>query len=301
MRHPHFSTLGYQEIVSIHAPRAGCDDAVSTIDDGEACFNSRTPCGVRLLSSFCIFGLYSFQFTHPVRGATLMTMQDQNTPTFQFTHPVRGATAGAEQQDAIFRVSIHAPRAGCDSARSIGSPKTSTFQFTHPVRGATLISPLLVNCSMFQFTHPVRGATVIKRYVRIGIRFQFTHPVRGATRCNQRVLSLRSVSIHAPRAGCDRMHLEVYEPFQCFNSRTPCGVRHDALVSLEIIFLFQFTHPVRGATGWVSVCPSPLSVSIHAPRAGCDSRTKSAELVRFLFQFTHPVRGATSGISPSSS
>ncbi len=187
VRHPHFSTLGYQEIVSIHAPRAGCDDAVSTIDDGEACFNSRTPCGVRLLSSFCIFGLYSFQFTHPVRGATLMTMQDQNTPTFQFTHPVRGATAGAEQQGAIFRVSIHAPRAGCDSARSIGSPKTSTFQFTHPVRGATLISPLLVNCSMFQFTHPVRGATGQGHFHRFTRSvFQFTHPVRGATgHCEQ--------------------------------------------------------------------------------------------------------------------
>ena len=33
---------------------------------------------------------------------------------FQFTHPVRGATQPNTMQESLFKVSIHAPRAGCD-------------------------------------------------------------------------------------------------------------------------------------------------------------------------------------------
>ena len=45
------SALGYQEIesrVSIHAPRVGCDFASNFSSLGSSSFNSRTPCGVRL-------------------------------------------------------------------------------------------------------------------------------------------------------------------------------------------------------------------------------------------------------------
>ena len=34
---------------------------------------------------------------------------------FQFTHPGRGATLGVVQADRVARVSIHAPREGCDN------------------------------------------------------------------------------------------------------------------------------------------------------------------------------------------
>ena len=79
---------------------------------------------------------------------------------------------------------------------------------------------------------------------------------------------------------------------------------------------FQFTHPVRGATGSViaaqttidsfnsrtpcgvrliyrSSISDALSVSIHAPRAGCDPETYPLQANQPRFQFTHPVRGAT--------
>ena len=62
------------------------------------------------------------------------------------------------------------------------SPDSVSFQFTHPVRGATLHAPTLA------------GATSA---------FQFTHPVRGATRSHSIPYPKRSVSIHAPREGCD--------------------------------------------------------------------------------------------------
>ena len=57
--------------VSIHAPREGCDRYAQQFDSPD----------------------FTFQFTHPARGAT-----------------VGGVTVG----DEVF-VSIHAPREGCDS------------------------------------------------------------------------------------------------------------------------------------------------------------------------------------------
>ena len=103
------------------------------------------------------------------------------------------------------RISIHAPRAGCD-VKSLAScaysfyfnPRTpcgvrrrvyssisqrKIFQSTHPVRGATSgVATSGLRRTQFQSTHPVRGATPL----RLGLsprlrRFQSTHPVRGAT------------------------------------------------------------------------------------------------------------------------
>ena len=101
-----------------------------------------------------------------------------------------------------------------------------------------------------------------------------------------------------------------------FNSRTPCGVRLSYYISRSSRIVFQFTHPVRGATCRESSRPvsshfvsihapragcdaEPLflakevAVSIHAPRAGCDDDETATTLPRDTFQFTHPVRGAT--------
>ena len=56
---------------------------------------------------------------------------------------------------------------------------------------------------------------------------------------------------------------------------------------------FQFTHPGRGATPNQSAREYELTVSIHAPREGCD-RARWRIVVRpSSFQFTHPGRGAT--------
>ena len=81
--------------------------------------------------------------------------------------------------------------------------------------------------------------------------FQFTHPGRGATPRPRRVSS----------------------PRQCFNSRTPGGVRRTAS---------QAHHLFDG-------------VSIHAPREGCDTVVVFLQHIVKAFQFTHPGRGATTG------
>ena len=155
---------------------------------------------------------------------------------FQFTHPVRGATCRHKSNIHHKKVSIHAPRAGCDTTFPLLMARPKKFQFTHPVRGAT---------------HELRGNGE-------GNKFQFTHPVRGATE----TLLGRS------------------RPCSRFNSRTPCGVRLYLLRALAILFCFNSRTPC-GVRHAVPIPPAPcLVVSIHAPRAGCDSMVQSCVLWR---------------------
>jgi len=82
-------------VVSIHAPRAGCDGLTGDSHAEEIGFNPRTPRGVRLESPGHLLGDLLFQSTHPARGATFD--EDMKMPKNN--------------------VSIHAPRAGCDVGR----------------------------------------------------------------------------------------------------------------------------------------------------------------------------------------
>ena len=96
--------------VSIHAPREGCD--IQHISGGgrKVCFNSRTPGGVRLL--------------------TLLSAD--TTAVFQFTHPGRGATSQVGRLLPEFRVSIHAPREGCDEDLFLLSLRDLSFNSRTP-------------------------------------------------------------------------------------------------------------------------------------------------------------------------
>ena len=56
---------------------------------------------------------------------------------FQFTHPGKGATGLSVSRADKALVSIHAPWEGCDFKFHLLMPKRSVFQFTHPGKGAT--------------------------------------------------------------------------------------------------------------------------------------------------------------------
>ena len=79
--------------------------------------------------------------------------------------------------------------------------------------------------------------------------FQSTHPLRGATTmCS----GTRSATAN-------------------FNPRTPCGVRRlERTIDDLRQQLFQSTHPLRGATVKDFTLIRIISISIHAPLAGCD-------------------------------
>ena len=170
-------------------------------------------------------------------------------------------------------ISIHAPREGCDTGRPMAGASSRLFQSTHPARGATLTAAATSSTgSSFQSTHPARGATT--QYPKIARRkFYFNPRTPRGVRLLIGVysLGLRSISIHAPREGCD------------VSWYTTNSLKHQ----------FQSTHPARGATlssphrpfshrdfnprtprGVRPVCRSIWEVgkkiSIHAPREGCD-------------------------------
>ena len=191
------------------------------------------------------------------------------------------------------------------------------FQFTHPVRGATYEAFLELKALWFQFTHPVRGATQQYQIGKVGGEFQFTHPVRGATRTIPQTSTRRTKFqfTHPVRGATGYAHSRGERGYR-FNSRTPCGVRQphreggcergevsihapragcDFSLALESASssLFQFTHPVRGATS----SPSQRSRQVRSfnSRTPCGVRQRAtrARVGAAPFQFTHPVRGAT--------
>ena len=193
-------------------------------------------------------------------------------------------------------ISIHAPRAGCDTSMSQTLRTFQKFQSTHPVRGAThLEKGQQEQITIFQSTHPVRGATLIRSCTfTISSVFQSTHPVRGATASTKsqhtalahfnprtpcgvrqgylaKELRRRGISIHAPRAGCDQGDAEHSTHMTCyFNPRTPCGVRRDYKGDGKMTTLISIHAPRAGCDFDIKANLYELLISIHAPRAGCD-------------------------------
>ena len=125
-------------------------------------------------------------------------------------------------------------------------------------------------------------------------KFQSTHPVWGATVVLCGVGSEWLISIHAPRVGCDSNTYPSFRSLRNFNPRTPCGVR---LLYLCYWAWFLLYFNPRTPCG---VRPFPdgtmqymFSISIHAPRVGCDFIFFTTRTVTIKFQSTHPVWGAT--------
>ena len=100
--------------------------------------------------------------------------------------------------------------------------------------------------------------------------FQSTLPVRGATTPMIRPFAPSSISIHAPRAGSDRLCGSWSRRLCDFNPRSPCGERPVILTQILQISSFQSTLPVRGATLRICFSSQIFEISIHAPRAGSD-------------------------------
>ena len=149
--------------------------------------------------------------------------------------------------------------------------------------------------ALFQSTHPVRGATRAKLSNTQRDRNFNPRTPCGVRRTSRAARPARpSISIHAPRAGCDAGDLFHGAARQNFNPRTPCGVRPiRCSPAVAIARAFQSTHPVRGATAQDAEHNFLILISIHAPRAGCDALSCPRCNRRRRFQSTHPVRGAT--------
>ena len=259
-------------IISIHAPLAGCDNNDVPQECSAGHFNPRTPCGVRRGRQYRGSRKYHFNPRTPCGVRPSPVSASTTSTQFQSTHPLRGATIFSLQYFLLNMISIHAPLAGCDKPSAGNYRPCILFQSTHPLRGATgRTSVCGHNCSHFNPRTPcgvrLKYGILLIRVCSISIHaplagcddtsavlfsyldtFQSTHPLRGATPTVTGHFPGTRISIHAPLAGCDRgnnFHLRL---FYHFNPRTPCGVRPFPLIGKSIFFEFQSTHPLRGAT-----------------------------------------------------
>ena len=194
---------------------------------------------------------------------------------FQSTHPVRGATRVEKSGFRTKKISIHAPRAGCDGSLAYFiSDLPIYFNPRTPCGVRPPYTAQKIRAAAFQSTHPMRGATGRNSCTLLKKRDYFNprtpcgvrHDLQSAILCEC------AISIHAPHAGCDQKQLDI-------------DGAHNR---------FQSTHPMRGATAErVLVLAPRLRISIHAPHAGCDCHSFSGIINRAEFQSTHPMRGAT--------
>ena len=96
--------------------------------------------------------------------------------------PRAGCDARARRPGATAPISIHAPRAGCDHVYDFPVPAARAFQSTRPVWGATSTNSHGMTHRLFQSTRPVWGATTETDAATGNPAFQSTRPVWGATR-----------------------------------------------------------------------------------------------------------------------
>ena len=106
--------------------------------------------------------------------------------------------------------------------------------------------------------------------------FQSTHSLRSATVSAKSTRERMPVSIHALLAECDKTKTKRKEIKQCFNPRTPCGVRHEHEIHEHVSIQFQSTHSLRSATAAKWAFNLVPIVSIHALLAECDMRDLAA-------------------------
>ena len=145
-------------------------------------------------------------------------------------------------------ISIHAPRGGSDDNPAVFTIRYRDFNPRSPWGERPLTTVLYKSEVKFQSTLPVGGATSTTRLVVVGEEFQSTLPVGGAT---PTTFSCRIVwSDFNPRSPWGE-RLAGYSfavTEEHFNPRSPWGERRQNTVDIGLIFTFQSTLPVGGAT-----------------------------------------------------
>ena len=193
------------------------------------------------------------------------------------------------------RISIHAPRAGCDCSPTLETAPSSYFNPRTPCgvrrggvqergRAGDDFNPR-TPCGVRPCppTSPVGPNCISIHAPRAGCDRLPCMPPQSAA----------GISIHAPRAGCDPGERSHSGPHLYFNPRTPCGVRPCGLRGLTTRLLFQSTHPVRGATFETVYDFAYTEFQSTHPVRGATAYGESIRPNDIIFQSTHPVRGAT--------
>ena len=162
---------------------------------------------------------------------------------------MRGATRRIKPRRHQNEISTHAPHAGSDLL-GIGGCTARAISTHAPHAGSDLPLIRFVGFhGQFQPTLPMRGATFLLRFKRsLAIDFNPRSP------CGER--------LSRARRGCGQRGY--------FNPRSPCGERQDFFVCHDVLYEFQPTLPMRGATMDAVRSSDNYDISTHAPHAGSD-------------------------------
>ena len=261
-------------------------------------FNPRTPRGVRLKTAV-LCGVYQkFQSTHPARGATRYpTPLLRQPPNFNPRTPRGVRQLSTPKVVQAIRISIHAPREGCDFCLFAQTAEGIMISIHAPREGCDSGQSVVCRCPCHFNPRTPRGVRLI--YFR---RLAKAMAAR--------------ISIHAPREGCDNISTETIEVSNAFQSTHPARgatAWPPALRRCNHYFNPRTPRGVRRV--YDGAGPRNDGISIHAPREGCDYflismvysvpnfnprtprgvRRGFAQRARQfpIFQSTHPARGAT--------
>ena len=188
-----------------------------------------------------------------MRGATAVSLSNDEWEKFQSTPLMRGATGRARGRLPAPYVSIHAPHARGDGTSGGSATTPASFNPRPSCEGRRALKTLNDQTGLFQSTPLMRGAT--------------SSP--GTWR------EPRAVSIHAPHARGDPA-TSVGRAFpRCFNPRPSCegrrgykGRRYRERVSIHA--------PHARGDAFQGDRPFDAQVSIHAPHARGDVRVNPA-------------------------
>ena len=126
-----------------------------------------------------------------------------------------------------------------------------------------------------------------------------THYFNPRSPCGERrdpVLQPRSagrISIHAPRAGSDRVISDAHRIKILFQSTLPVRGATCVLLQRSDPRIISIHAPRAGSDLRPKIERNDHGISIHAPRAGSDPPTSARSSGTRKFQSTLPVRGAT--------
>ena len=185
-----------------------------------------------------------------MRGATLHHAAPPSDPLFQSTRPVRGATSNSPHLKTPKTISIHAPRAGRDTARLPPICSASNFNPRAPCGARRRPAPKAPKQTRHFNPRAPCGArpSFITPSSQQSL-FQSTRPVRGAT------------CMFVVRCSC----------MKHFNPRAPCGARPPGTRTRERNDMISIHAPRAGRDSRPALPGGVVrAISIHAPRAGRD-------------------------------
>ena len=190
-------------IISIHAPRGGCD--INKLSGEIKCIISihapRGGCDALYVGNYGT--IIIFQSTHLAGGATAISSRYSCVLVISIHAPRGGCDVSVIDALTVRqKISIHAPRGGCDGIQNQLCNMAAQFQSTHPAGGAT--SPDAFDTIICDISiHAPRGGcdgSASGRIAEYG-RFQSTHPAGGATMTGDRTLCMATFQSTHPAGG----------------------------------------------------------------------------------------------------